>query len=242
MSDIGNIQNRNLGNLLKIFGSKQATDALKEMAKVKAGTWTDIKDTVSDLKVLSTGGGTGAIIDSFRDTIDLSLQAAFAPLTNEVNQLMTDWMTANITPILNDIATELSAFVSENSVGATVGGIAGQIASFFLPGGPILIAVGALIGAGVESGLVSLHEWNVNATAWLENLLLTADQKKENDRLARVEAARVALEATRERNRIRALLITPEELAELIEEQKAERLRRERERRVNPIGRRSIVF
>ena len=235
MSDITNIQNRNLGNLLKIFGGKQATDALKEMAKVKASTWTDIKDTVSDLKVLSTGGGTGAIIDSFRDTIDLSLQAAFAPLTNEVNQLMTDWMTANITPILNDIATELSAFVSENSVGATVGGIAGQIASFFLPGGPILIAIGALLGAGVEAGLGSLHEWNVKATTWLENLLLTSEQREEKARQARNKAFAADVKARQERREIFLALLTPEELSELLAEQAAERLERERRRRLFPI-------
>ncbi len=151
MSDITNIQNRNLGNLLRIFGSKQATDALKEMAKIKASTWTDIKDTVSDLSTLSTGGGTGAIISSFRDTVELTILDAVSPLTNEVNQLITDWMTANITPILNDIFSGLGELVSDNSTGGLIGGIVGQIASLFLPGGVILVAIGAVVGAWIES-------------------------------------------------------------------------------------------
>ena len=155
MSDIGNIQNRNLGNLLKIFGSKQATDALKEMAKVKAGTWTDIKDTVSGLSTLSTGGGTGAIINSFKDTVELTILDAVSPLTNEVNQLITDWMTANITPILNDIFNGLGELVSDSSVGGLIGGIAGAVAGLFLPGGLILVAIGAIIGSAVESVIMS---------------------------------------------------------------------------------------
>ena len=150
MSDITNIQNRNLGDLLRIFGSKQATDALKEMAKVKASTWTDIKDTVSDLSTLSTGGGTGAIINSFRDTIELSLEGAISPLSNEVNQLITDWMTENITPFLTDISNDLANFISENRVGGTAGGIAGQILAYFIPGGRIWEIIGSLIGAAIE--------------------------------------------------------------------------------------------
>ena len=158
MSDITNIQNRNLGDLLRIFGSKQATDALKEMAKVKASTWTDIKDTVSDLSTLSTGGGTGAIISSFRDTVELTIAQQFSPLSNEVNQLITDWITTNITPILNTIISDLTNLVSDNSAGGLIGGIVGSVASIFLPGGPILVAIGSIIGAGIEAGIKEVRE------------------------------------------------------------------------------------
>ena len=155
MSDISNAQNRNLGNLLKIFGSKQATDALKEMSKVKASTWTDIKDTVSDLNTLSTGGGTGAIISSFRDTVELTIEQQLSPLTNEVNQLITDWITANITPILNDIISGLTNLVSDNSTGGLIGSIVGSFVALFVPGGILWTIIGAIIGSAFEAAVTN---------------------------------------------------------------------------------------
>ena len=253
MSDISNAQNRNLGNLLKIFGNKQATDALKEMAKVKASTWTDIKDTVSDLKVLSTGGGTGAIITSFKDTIDLSLEAAISPLSNEVNQLITDWMIDNITPKLTDIVNDLAAFISENRVGGTAGGIAGQILAFFLPGGRIWEIVGALVGASIQdffenpkepgdlwfSGLHNfIKEFEANM---LENTRLRAEEARKRAEAATFARVRAEFEAKQERAAIARALLTPEELSELLAERAAERLERERRRRLDPTGR-GLVF
>ncbi len=248
MSDIGNIQNRNLGNLLKIFGSKQATDALKEMAKVKDSTWTDIKDTVSGLSTLSTGGGTGAIINSFKDTVELTILDAVSPLTNEVNQLITDWMTANITPILNDIFNGLGELVSDNSTGGLIGGIAGAIAGLFLPGGVILVAIGAVVGAWIESifgpGKPPTEEEQQMINDKLDELntkFEDAIQKQQDLVDEALKAVNDKLQAAIDDRRAKQELTT-EELAALLEERAAERLRRERDRRVNPTLRGNIVF
>ncbi len=144
-------QAKNFENLLKIFGKKEATEAITEIAKTKSSTWSDIKDTVVDLRTLSTFGGAGAIITRLQDTISLTLEDALSPLSNEVNQLIVDWMTTNITPILNDIIGNLAGFVSDHSTGSLIGGIIGEIATLFLPGGQLLVSLGALLGAGVES-------------------------------------------------------------------------------------------
>lgn len=143
-------QERNLGNLMKIFSKKEATQALTEMAKTKPSMWIDIRDSIIGLNDFVSAGGIDKIIDSFKETVDLQIEAALSPLTNEVNQLITDWMTENITPILNQIALDLSQYIADNPTGALVGGVIGQIASIFLPGGPLLIALGAIIGAAIE--------------------------------------------------------------------------------------------
>jgi len=144
-------QAKNFGNLLKIFGKKEATEAITEMAKTKSSTWSDIKDTVVDLKSFTAIGGVGAIVGRVQESISLTLEDALSPLSNEVNQLITDWMTTNITPILNDIISRLSGFVSDNSTGSLIGGIVGEILTLFLPGGQLLVSLASLIGAGIES-------------------------------------------------------------------------------------------
>jgi len=144
-------QERNLDNLMKIFSKKEATQALTEMAKVKASTWTDIKDTVSDLRDLTLAGGVGNMIENIKGNVDLTIADALSPLANDVNQLIADWMTDNITPILTGIVGNLSDFVTDNSAGSLIGGIIGEVATLFLPGGELMVTLLALIGAVIEA-------------------------------------------------------------------------------------------
>ncbi|KKL76886.1 hypothetical protein LCGC14_2040430, partial [marine sediment metagenome] len=92
------------------------------------------------------------------DTVELTILDAVSPLTNEVNQLITDWITTNITPILNTIISDLTNLVSDNSTGGLIGGIVGSVAGLFLPGGPLLVAVGSIVGAGVEAIIKAIAE------------------------------------------------------------------------------------
>lgn len=155
-------QQANMENLLKIFGKKEATDALKALAKTDKTTWTKIKDVTSDLNEIVSAGGTGAVVRSFEDTINLQIEQLLSSLKNEINQLITDALTP-INAIVTDIFNELGRFVAENKVGAGIGGIVGSIAAMFLPGGPLLTAIGAIIGAGIEQ-LISILEPGVEGS------------------------------------------------------------------------------
>ena len=143
-------QDKNIQNLLKIFGKKEATQALTEMAKVDKSTWGDIRSTVSDLKQISALGGRSNIIAGFKATVDLQIESLFSSFTNEVDQLIADALSP-IQELINDIVNDLSQFISDNAVGAGVGGIVGGVAALFLPGGPLLVALGALVGATIEA-------------------------------------------------------------------------------------------
>lgn len=147
-------QEKNVTSLIKVLGKKEATDALTEMAKVKPSTWTDIKDTVGDLKALAGVGGVGAILSSFTETIKLQIENLLSPIQNEINQAIADQL-APLMTLLSGVINDLSQFLSDNKTGAGIGGIAGEIAAMFLPGGKLLVAIGALIGAAIQQ----LIEW-----------------------------------------------------------------------------------
>ncbi|KKK62797.1 hypothetical protein LCGC14_3000750, partial [marine sediment metagenome] len=166
-------------------------------------------------------------------------------LTNEVNQLITDWMTINVTPILNDIFNGLGELVSDNSTGGLIGGIAGAIAGLFLPGGLILTAIGAVVGAWIESifgpgkppteeeqQMINdkLDELNSKFEAALQkqqdlmdeaanaandNLQAVLDEQRRIEEAATFARVRAEFEAKQERAAIARALLTPEELSEL---------------------------
>ena len=148
-------QQANVDSLLKILGNKKATEALKELGKTDASTWGDIKESVSGLNDFVSAGGIGKILESFQETVDLQIADALSPFKNEINTLITEALSP-LDDLLTDINNELSSFISDNQTGAAIGGIAGQIASMFLPGGPILIAVGALFGAAIQAFINSI--------------------------------------------------------------------------------------
>lgn len=150
-------QEKNMANLIKVLGTKQATEALTELARTTPDTWADIKESTSNLNKFMELGGAAVIIEGFKETIDLQIQDALSPLTNEINQLLADAL-APFDEMLNNIFNELGQFVAENAKGALVGAIGGQIASMFLPGGPILIAIGAIVGAALEDRLRDIIE------------------------------------------------------------------------------------
>ena len=142
MSNLPTNQNNSMTNLLKVLNSKKATAALTAIGKTKDSTWNNIEQTVVGLNELVRAG-------SIQETLETQVSAILSPFKNEINQLMTDAL-APLQTLMTDINNEISTFIADNKTGAAIGGIAGQIAGMFLPGGPILIAVGALFGAAIE--------------------------------------------------------------------------------------------
>ena len=143
-------QQKNFNNLLKIFSKKEATEALTALAKTKPSTWVDFNESIGMLNRFIELGGGLAFGETIGRTIKLQIESVLSPLTNEINQMI---ITAfiPINELLNTIVNELTTFIASNPAGSTIGGVLGGIASLFLPGGPILVAIGALIGAAIEA-------------------------------------------------------------------------------------------
>ena len=67
-----------------------------------------------------------------------------------------------LTPLIND----LNAYLAENSFGAGVGGIAGNILASFLPGGNIWVVVFAALGAYLEDAIGRLLRGETGVDVW----------------------------------------------------------------------------
>jgi len=147
-------QQKNLTTLLGVLNKKEATEAITAIGKMDRGMWSDARITIEGIKSIVEAGGLGAITESFMETIKLQIEDMLSPLTNEINQLIGEVM-APIKVLLNDIINNLSQFIASNSEGGAIGGIAGQILGMFLPGGKLLVIIGALIGAAIQQ----LIEW-----------------------------------------------------------------------------------
>ena len=142
-------QQANLSNLLKIFNKKEAVAAIKAIGDTDKETWTNIKDSVIGLNEFVSAGGIKGMLESLKKTSDLQIADALAPFKNEINQLLTTQLQP-IKGLIVDITNELGTFITENKAGATAGGIAGSVLSYFLPGGPVWVTLGSVVGAAIE--------------------------------------------------------------------------------------------
>ena len=142
-------QQANLSNLLKIFNKKEAVEAIKAIADTDKETWTNIKDSVIGLNEFVSTGGFRGILESLKETSDLQIAEALSPLKNEIDQLLTEQLQP-VKDLINNITNDLGDFITENKVGATIGGIAGSVISYFLPGGPVWVTLGSVVGAAIE--------------------------------------------------------------------------------------------
>ncbi|GAH70479.1 unnamed protein product, partial [marine sediment metagenome] len=87
--------------------------------------------------------------DRIVTAVNLKIGELFSPLQNEITTLVN----TALQPFLDDlviIVNDLTAFIGEGAEGALIGGVIGGIASLFLPGGIILVAVGAIVGSALE--------------------------------------------------------------------------------------------
>ena len=100
-------QNKNIDNLLKIFGKKEATDALTELGKMDKNTWKDVKDTVIGLKDFVVGGGISTIKEEIRQVLNEEVTGIMSPLLNEFQPLFSLFYDAiePILPLIQDVVT-----------------------------------------------------------------------------------------------------------------------------------------
>lgn len=151
------IQERNLLLLLETLSKKETQKAVEALSKIKKDEWIAMAATATMLNSFVTLGGNVAFFnvmtESIKETIKLQVDSLLSPLTNEINQQITDLLTPFINDVLGPVINQLTTFIATNTVGAGIGGIAGAVASLFIPGGPILIAIGAVIGAAVEEAI-----------------------------------------------------------------------------------------
>lgn len=147
-------QEKNLTTLLGVLGKKEATKAIEAIGKTDTNSWTKIDNVVGNLNSIVEAGGISPMITSFKEAVQLQLNAFVTPLTNQINTLVAtalDPLKVQLTDIFNDLST----FVADNPEGGAIGAIIGGIAGLFLPGGEIWGVIGAMLGAGGQS----LVEW-----------------------------------------------------------------------------------
>ena len=143
------VQQKNLTTLLGVLSKKEATEAIKAIGKTDKSTWKDISNSIIGLNDFVSAGGIKGMMESLKKTSDLQIADALSPFKNEINQLLTTQLQP-IKGLINDITNELGTFITENKAGATAGGIAGSVLSYFLPGGPVWVTLGSVVGALIQ--------------------------------------------------------------------------------------------
>lgn len=100
-------EERNLEDLIKIFGSKPATETLTSLAKVDKKTWQSMGTTVGVLKDFAASGGV-KYFDTIQETWELQVENALSPLTNQI--------TESVAKILEPIMPMITAFIDEMTI------------------------------------------------------------------------------------------------------------------------------
>ncbi len=163
-------QERNLTLLLETLSKKEVQKSIEALSKIEKDEWTAMATTATMLNNFVALGGASTLITSIKETIRLQIDSLLSPLTNEINQAITDIITPFVNDILTPLINDITTFLSENTFGAGVGGIVGSIISFFVPGGQFWVILGSIIGAFIEEivgggdvGLTPFREYE----AWL---------------------------------------------------------------------------
>ncbi len=161
-------QERNLALLLETLSKKEVQKSIEALAKFEKDEWVEMANTATSLNNFVALGGVSTLTSSIKETIKLQIDSLLSPLTNNINQAITDIIAPFIADILQPMINDLNDFLAVNTTGAGIGGIVGSIASIFLPGGPLLVALGAIIGAAIESALALLpRELEVQGVGFL---------------------------------------------------------------------------
>ena len=147
------LEERNLQTLLKSLSNKETQKSIEALSNIERDEWKAMAVTVTMLNNFVSLGGADILTSSIKETIKLQIDSLLSPLMNEINQAITDIITPFVSDILTPMINDLNAFLSENNVGAGIGGIAGSIVSLFLPGGVLWIAIGSIMGAKIEEDL-----------------------------------------------------------------------------------------
>lgn len=142
------------------------------IAKIKPKQWKEMGRTIMELKEFTAAGGVSSFAGSVVEAVKLQIGDYMSPLTNEIVTLIN----TALQPLLDDFVTivnDLTAFIGEGAEGALIGGVVGSIASLFLPGGLILTAIGAIIGAAIQKISENTEEENAKM---VQNILFDLDK------------------------------------------------------------------
>lgn len=139
-------QERNLESLLKILSNKEANKTLQGLAEIPEKEWSDMRSTASELRQFVEAGGVGQVFEDFktsvRDAMTEPIEAALAPLVNELQTIINEAVAAFIeTYKLDEFINDTAEFVRENPVGALIGALVGEA------WGPTAGAFGGALGA-----------------------------------------------------------------------------------------------
>ncbi len=161
-------QERNLALLLETLSKKEVQKSIEALAKFEKDEWVEMANTATSLNNFVALGGVSTLTSSIKETIKLQIDSLLSPLKNELNQGIAELINPLLeilTPVINDLTT----FLADNAVGAGVGGIAGLIASKFLPGGSIWLILFALVGSVFEDEITKFFEGERSALSDTEN-------------------------------------------------------------------------
>lgn len=112
----GGYQERNIGNLLEVLGSKEAQKTLQELAETSDKKWSDMRTAASDFRQATEAGGVGQIYEdlktSFVNSLTEPLEAAVvAPIKNELSAAISEIMNPIIQELhLDELAGEVGKF------------------------------------------------------------------------------------------------------------------------------------
>ena len=149
-------QEKNLQLFLETISKKETQKSIEALSKIDKDEWKAIATTATQLNsFISLGDTTGFLANmatSIKNTIKLQIDSLFSTLTNEINQGITNALQPLI-DLLIPLINELSTFIANNTLGAGLGGIAGMVIAYFLPGGSFWVVLGAAIGAEIEESI-----------------------------------------------------------------------------------------
>ena len=98
------------GGLTKYELSKEAEETLKVLSKIKPKTWKVMGDTITTFVDFIDDGAFGGLRDigeDFKTTLSLQVEAALSPLTNQIDQTLSDAL-APIMPEIQAFTTEIA--------------------------------------------------------------------------------------------------------------------------------------
>ena len=102
------------GGLTAYNLNKEAEETLKALSKVKPKTWKVMGETIETITDFVDSGVVGGLKDigqDFKNTLSLQVEEALAPLSNQIDQALSDAL-APIMPEIQAFTSEIASFFS----------------------------------------------------------------------------------------------------------------------------------
>ena len=140
-------QERNIENLVKVLGKKEATDALKGLGEIDTESWVNMNSTVGTLKEIIDLGGASVVVGDFKEhvkgVVEDNVALAIAPLKNQISVIVSEYLKP-VYDIINDVGNDMSGLISDYKTGAFWGAMVGSI------WGDYATMLGAFLGAAFQ--------------------------------------------------------------------------------------------